>query len=49
LRSLVQLGFNITNTAPFAFPGTGFGSSTFGVITSAGLPRNIQIALKLLF
>jgi hypothetical protein len=49
LRSLVQLGFNITNTAPFAFPGAGFGSSTFGVITSAGLPRNIQLALKLLF
>jgi hypothetical protein len=42
-------GFNITNTAPFAFPGAGFGSSTFGVISSAGLPRNVQLAVKLLF
>ena len=42
-------GFNVTNTAPFAFPGLAFGSPTFGVISSAGLPRNIQLALKLLF
>lgn len=42
-------GFNVTNTAPFAFPGAAFGSPTFGVISSAGLPRNIQMALKLLF
>ncbi len=42
-------GFNITNTAPFALPATGFGASNFGVISSAGLPRNIQLALKLLF
>ena len=41
--------FNVTNTAPLAFPGTSFGASTFGVISSAGLPRNVQLALKLLF
>jgi hypothetical protein len=42
-------GFNITNTAPFGLPAAGFGASNFGVISSAGLPRNIQLALKLLF
>jgi hypothetical protein len=42
-------GFNITNTAPFALPGASFGTSTFGVVSSAGLPRNVQIAAKLLF
>lgn len=41
--------FNITNTAAFGAPGAAFGSSTFGVISSAGLPRNIQLGLKLLF
>ncbi len=41
--------FNITNTAAFGAPGASFGSSTFGVINSAGLGRNIQLALKLLF
>jgi len=41
--------FNITNTPPFAAPGGSFGSATFGVISSAGLGRNIQFALKLLF
>ncbi|MGC4051193.1 MAG: hypothetical protein QM757_17675 [Paludibaculum sp.] len=41
--------FNATNTAPFAFPGLSFGASSFGVISSAGLPRNVQLALKLLF
>ena len=41
--------FNITNTAAFSAPGASFGSSTFGVISSAGLPRNIQLGLKLLF
>ena len=42
-------GFNITNTAPFAFPAASFGVSNFGVISSADLPRNIQLAMKLLF
>jgi hypothetical protein len=41
--------FNITNTAAFGVPGASFGSGTFGVINSAGLGRNIQLALKLLF
>ena len=41
--------FNITNTAAFSNPGGSFGSGTFGVINSAGLGRNIQLALKLLF
>ena len=41
--------FNLTNTPAFAAPGAAFGSPTFGVISSAGLPRNIQFALKLLF
>ncbi len=41
--------FNITNTPAFFAPGASFGSTTFGVINSAGLGRNIQLALKLLF
>jgi hypothetical protein len=41
--------FNLTNTPAFSAPGASFGSSTFGVISSAGLGRNIQLALKLLF
>lgn len=41
--------FNVTNTAPFGFPGLAYGSSSFGVISSAGLPRNVQLALKLHF
>jgi len=41
--------FNITNTPPFGAPGGSFGSATFGVISSAGLGRNVQLALKLLF
>ncbi len=41
--------FNLTNTPAFAAPAAGFGSATFGTISSAGLPRNIQVALKLLF
>ena len=41
--------FNVTNTPPFGAPGGSFGSATFGVISSAGLGRNVQLALKLLF
>jgi hypothetical protein len=41
--------FNLTNTPPFAAPAAGFGPATFGTISSAGLPRNVQVALKLLF
>lgn len=41
--------FNITNTPPFSAPSGSFGSATFGVISAAGLGRNVQLALKLLF
>ncbi len=41
--------FNLTNTPPFSAPGASFGSATFGVISSAGLGRNVQLALKLIF
>lgn len=41
--------FNLTNTPAFLPPGGSFGSATFGVISGAGLGRNIQLALKLLF
>ena len=51
-RMQVQLrleAFNVTNTPPLSNPGSGFGSTSFGVIGSAGAPRNVQLALKLLF
>ena len=41
--------FNITNTPPFGIPGSALGTAAFGVIGDAGLPRNLQMALKLLF
>ncbi|HMF75079.1 MAG TPA: TonB-dependent receptor, partial [Bryobacteraceae bacterium] len=41
--------FNLTNTPAFSAPGATLGSATFGVISSAGLPRNLQFGLKLLF
>lgn len=42
--------FNFLNEVQFGFPGTVYGSSTFGDITSQqNLPRNIQAALKLRF
>jgi len=41
--------FNVTNTPPFGFPGGALGTAAFGVISDAGLPRNLQLALKLLF
>jgi len=41
--------FNLTNTPPFGAPSGSFGSAAFGVISSAGLGRNVQLALKLLF
>jgi hypothetical protein len=40
--------FNALNKVGFGWPGTQFGSATFGVISSqANLPRNVQLAMKL--
>jgi hypothetical protein len=41
--------FNFTNTASFNLPVTNIQASNAGHITSAGAPRDIQLALKLLF
>jgi hypothetical protein len=42
--------FNVLNHPNWGDPGTGFGTATFGRITStAGEPRNAQIGLKFLF
>jgi len=41
--------FNLLNTPPFANPGVTFGTATFGVITSAGDARVVQLAAKFLF
>ena len=42
--------FNLTNTPQFYGPGTTFGSSTFGKITSqANFPRVVQLGIRLAF
>lgn len=42
--------FNVTNTPVFGAPGTTVNGVNFGVITGqSNVPRNIQLALKLLF
>jgi hypothetical protein len=41
--------FNIANHARFGLPDNNVQDSNFGVITSAGAPRDIQFALKFLF
>jgi hypothetical protein len=42
--------FNITNTPVFAAPGTTVNGANFGIITGqSNVPRNIQMALKLMF
>ena len=41
--------FNVLNHPNFNLPGRIFGSSTFGAITSAQDPRELQFALKLMF
>ena len=43
--------FNVTNTPNFEVPGNSFGTAAFGVIsgTANTLPRNVQLALKILF
>src|SRR5439155_26920159 len=41
--------FNVLNRTNFGNPGTVFGSSTFGVISSAGPARQIQLGLRITF
>lgn len=41
--------FNLTNTPAFGAPNGVLGSAAFGTITTAGDPRVIQLAVKLLF
>lgn len=41
--------FNVTNTPALGAPNGTFGSAAFGTITSAGDPRVVQVAAKLLF
>ena len=41
--------FNLLNTPPFANPGATLGTATFGVISAAGDPRVVQLAVKMLF
>jgi hypothetical protein len=42
--------FNLSNTVVFSAPGTSVGGANFGVITGqSNSPRNLQLALKLLF
>jgi len=41
--------FNLTNHTNFTNPGGAQGTATFGVISSAGLARNVQFGLKYLF
>jgi len=41
--------FNVTNTPPLGPPNGTFGAAAFGTITTAGDPRVVQLAVKLLF
>lgn len=41
--------YNAFNFAHFGYPGAVVGAPTFGIITTAGQPRDIQFALKLSF
>jgi Carboxypeptidase regulatory-like domain/TonB dependent receptor len=41
--------FNSLNHTNFGNPGTSFGSSSFGVISSAGTPRIVQMAIRYRF
>jgi hypothetical protein len=41
--------FNLTNTPPFGAPNVVLGTPGFGSITSAGDPRVVQFALKMIF
>ncbi len=51
-RQAVELrfeAFNSLNHTNFGNPGTSFGSSSFGVISSAGTPRIVQMAIRFRF
>jgi hypothetical protein len=51
-RSAIDIradAFNSFNTVNFGNPGTSFGSSTFGVISTAGNPRIMQLAVRYRF
>jgi hypothetical protein len=51
-RQAVELrfeAFNSFNHTNFGNPGTSFGSSTFGVISTAGSPRIVQMAIRYRF
>jgi hypothetical protein len=41
--------FTFSNTPRFGAPGNVLGTANFGVITSAGTPRNLQFGLKLIW
>jgi len=41
--------FNVTNTPAWGNPNGVFGSAAFGSITSAGDPRVLQVAIRLVF
>jgi hypothetical protein len=41
--------FNFTNHTRFGLPSANVQDGAFGVINSAGSPRDIQLALKLMF
>ncbi len=41
--------FNFTNTPHFGTPNTALGNNSFGRITGAGRPRNLQFGLKIIF
>ena len=41
--------FTVTNSPRFGAPGSVLGTATFGVITGANTPRNLQLGLKLIW
>jgi hypothetical protein len=41
--------FNILNHPNFGFPGSTFGTPTFGQLTNASTGRKMQVGLKLIF
>jgi hypothetical protein len=41
--------FNLTNTPPLGAPNTTVGGAAFGTISSAGDPRIVQLAVKVIF